>query len=207
MDWYIWLEQGRNVSPSSTSLNSLASALRLGKASASHLRALAKAAGRRPLAPENVPAALQHMVQGLNQPAYMTGRRWDVLAWNAATDKIFAFGRPPDGGRNVLINMLTQPDARRLLGAGWADEAKRMVAQFRATHDLWASDPAFADLLQRLQTDSPEFTAWWDAHDIRSVEAGHKLLHLPRLGMQRFEYASFQANDDLSLKLMIYTRV
>ena len=44
-------------------------------------------------------------------------------------------------------------------------------------------------------------------HDIRSVEAGQKLLHLPRLGIQRFEYASFQANDDPSLKLVIYTRV
>ena len=46
--------------------------------------------------------------------------------------------------------MLTNPAMRRLFGATWEDEAKRIVAQFRATHDLWAGDPAFRDLLQRL---------------------------------------------------------
>jgi hypothetical protein len=44
-----------------------------------------------------------------------------------------------------------------LFGAAWADEAKRVVAQFRATHDLWAGDPAFLDLLDRLRRGSPEF--------------------------------------------------
>jgi hypothetical protein len=42
-------------------------------------------------------------------------------------------------------------------GAAWTDEAKRVVAQFRATHDLWAGDPAFLDLLDRLRRGSPEF--------------------------------------------------
>jgi transcriptional regulator with XRE-family HTH domain len=207
VDWYIRLEQGRNVSASSTTLNSLARVLRLSKAEAMHLRALAQNAGRRPHAPENVPAALQRMVKGLNQPAYITGRRWDVLVWNAAANKIFTFSSQPEGRRNILINMLVHPDARQLFGPGWADEAKRMVAQFRATHDLWAGDPAFADLLECLNCGCPEFSTWWEMHDIRSVEAGQKMLHLPKIGTQSFEYASFQANDDPSLKLVIYTRV
>jgi hypothetical protein len=32
----------------------------------------------------------------LNLPAYVTGRRWDVLAWNAAAEEIFAFSRLPE---------------------------------------------------------------------------------------------------------------
>ena len=32
-----------------------------------------------------------------------------------------------------------------------ADQARRIVAQFRATHDLWAGDPAFRALLDRLR--------------------------------------------------------
>jgi len=55
------------------------------------------------------------------------------------------------------------------------------VAQFRATHDLWAGDPAFIDLLERLRQGCPEFAPWWEAHDIGSITAGRKRLsHLSR---------------------------
>jgi hypothetical protein len=37
-------------------------------------------------------------------------------------------------------------------------------AQFRVTHDLWAGDPAFAALLERIRLGSPEFVGWWEAH-------------------------------------------
>jgi len=207
VDWYIRLEQGRNVSPSITTVDALARALRLGKAEHAHLRALTQDTGRRAFARESVPDTIRRMVKSLNQPAYVTGRRWDVLAWNAAAADILTdFGRIADADRNILIYMLTDPDARRLFGATWADEARRMVAQFRTTHDLWAGDPAFLDLLTRLQQDSSEFAIWWEAHDIRSVSVGQKLLNHPTKGLLRFEYATFQANGDPALKLAIYTQ-
>jgi transcriptional regulator with XRE-family HTH domain len=207
VDWYIRLEQGRTVSPSVTTIDALARALRLGKAEHAHLRALASDADRRAFARENVPDAIRRLVDNLNQPAYVTGRRWDVLAWNAAAEEIFAFSRLAEEDRNTLISVLTNPHTRGLFGATWADEAKRMVAQFRATHDLWAGDPAFLSLLERLRQGCPEFVIWWDAHDIGSITAGRKLLSHPKKGSLRFEYATFQANDDPALKLVIYTPV
>ena len=80
-----------------------------------------------------------------------------------------------------------------------------MVAQFRATHDLWAGDPAFVSLLERLRHGCPEFQNWWEAHDIRGVAGGQKSLQHPKKGQLRLQYASFQANDDPALKLTIYT--
>lgn len=204
VDWYIRLEQGRSVSPSVTTIDALARALRLGKAEHAHLRALTRKADRRAFVPEIVPPALRRMVESLNMPAYITGRRWDLLVWNAAADDIFAFSRLPQGDRNVLVSVLTNPQARRLFGASWAAEARRMVAQFRATHDLWAEDPAFADLLARLRRDCPEFAVWWKAHDIRDIATGQKLLSHPKKGRLKLEYTSFQANDDPALKLVIY---
>ena len=82
-----------------------------------------------------------------------------------------------------------------------------MVAQFRATHDLWAGDPAFVELLERLRRGSPEFEGWWKAHDVRAAAAGRKQMSHPRKGLLRFEHASFQAEDDPALKLVIYTPV
>lgn len=205
VDWYIRLEQGRSVSPSLTTIDALARALRLGKTEHAHLRALARNGDRRPFERESVPEPIRRLVESLPQPAYITGRRWDVLAWNKAAAEIFAFDRVAEADRNILVSILTKPATRRLFGAGWADEAKRAVALFRATHDLWAGDPAFSELVARLREGSAEFRRWWEAHDIRSAAAGQKLLHHPKKGLLRFDYASFQANDDPGLRLVIYT--
>ena len=206
VDWYIRLEQGRAVRPSVTTVDALARALCLTNAEHAHLKALALTARRRSFAAEVVPPTIRRLVDNLNQPAYVTGRRWDILAWNAAAAEIFGFDRLSEADRNILLCVLTRPEARALFGADWPREAKRMVAQFRATHDLWAGDPAFVDLLDRLRKGCVEFSGWWDAHDVRSMVAGTKQLHHPKKGKLRFEYATFQSNDDPALKLVIFTR-
>jgi transcriptional regulator with XRE-family HTH domain len=204
VDWYVRLEQGRTVNPSATTVDALARALRLSKAEHAHLRALARDADRRIFEIERVPDTIRRMIEALNTPAYITGRRWDLLAWNAAAAEILGFGRLGETDRNILVHMLTNPATRALFGASWADEAKRMVAQFRATYDDWAGDPAFAALLEQLR-ESPEFVRWWEAHEVRGSASGRKRLNHPKKGMQEFVYSSFQANDDPGLKLVIYT--
>ena len=207
VDWYVRLEQGRAVRPSVATVDALARALRLDPAERTHLRALARSPRHRAFTRETVPGAIQRLVEGLDQPAYVTGRRWDVLCWNAAAaDVITDFSQVPAGDRNILIFMFTDPAARQRFGPGWADEARRMVAQFRATHDLWARDPAFEKLMNRLRRDGQEFVTWWEAHDVRRSMSGQKVLYHPDRGPLRYEYATFQANDDPALKLAIYPR-
>jgi transcriptional regulator with XRE-family HTH domain len=207
VDWYIRLEQGRPVTPSVSTIDALARALRLTELEHQHLRALAGGGGHRPFQPETAPPALLRLLESLTQPAYITGRRRDLVAWNAAAADILGFDELGEDERNILVSMLTDPRSRDLFGLGWADEAQRMVAQFRATHDLWAGDPAFVALLRRLREGCPEFDAWWERHDVRRPASGHKTLHHPTKGVITFEHASFQANDDPSLKLVIYTPV
>jgi transcriptional regulator with XRE-family HTH domain len=207
IDWYVRLEQGRSVSPSATTVDALARALRLGKVEHAHLKALTRTGRRRAFVRESVPDAIRRLVEGLNRPAYVTGRRWDVLAWNRLAHEIFGFDDIAEADRNILLKMLTDKATRRLFRTGWVEEARRMVALFRATHDLWAGDPAFVELLARLRAGSREFAGWWQAHDIAKPSAGRKLLRHPRKGTLRLEYASFQSNDDPALKLVIYTPV
>src|SRR4051812_28433798 len=132
VDWYVRLEQGRAVSPSVTTIDALARALRLSKVEHAHLRALASGTNRRAFVRETVPEALRSLVAFLNQPAYITGRRWDLLAWNKAAADIFAFDRLAEEDRNILVCVLLNPATRRLFGSNWAEEARRVVAQFRA---------------------------------------------------------------------------
>lgn len=208
VDWYIRLEQGRTISPSVTTVEALARALHLDPSEQAHLKALTRRKGHRSFQREGVPESLLRLINGLNQPAYITGRRWDVLAWNpAAAELLTDFERQPEQDRNILLYMLTDPAARQLFAEGWSGEARRMVAQFRLTYDLWAGDPAFVALADTLRRKSCEFAAWWETHEIRSVGSGQKVLHPRGRGPLRFEYASFQANDDPALKLSMYTRV
>jgi transcriptional regulator with XRE-family HTH domain len=207
VDWYIRLEQGRPVTPSVSTIDALARALRLTELEHQHLRALAGGGGHRPFQPETAPPALLSLLESLAQPAYVTGRRRDLLAWNAAAADVLLFDQLGEDERNILVSMLTNPLSRDLFGPGWADEAQRMVAQFRATHDLWAGDPAFVALLRRLREGCPEFDAWWERHDVGRPSSGRKTLHHPTKGVITFEHTSFQANDDPNLKLVIYTPV
>ena len=96
-----------------------------------------------------------------------------------AADDVFAFGRLPEDDRNIMLGMFANPKTRTLFGPGWAEEARRMVAQFRATHDVWAGDPAFVVLLDRLTQASSEFRRWWQAHEVRVTASGRTTLHHP----------------------------
>jgi len=204
VDWYVRLEQGRAEGPSTTTIDALARALCLAPTEHSHLRALARLPARRAFRRETVPGTICSIVASLRQPAYVTGARWDVLAWNrAATRAITDFARIKEEDRNILLFVLTAPAARPLFGAEWAAIARRMVTQFRAAHDLWAGDPGFAGLVTRLARDSREFARWWNAHDVDEARAGRKVLHRANRAFP-FVHASFQSNDDPALRLVIY---
>lgn len=200
IDWYIRLEQGRAVTPSVTTIEALARALRLDERERQHLRALARDTGRPAFMRETAPATLCRLIDGLDQPAYVTGQRLDILAANAAAAALFGHL-----GGNVLTYLLVEPAARRLFGVGWAQEAKRVVARFRTAYDLWAGDPAFEELRASLQGGCREFAGWWRRHDIGRERTGTKTLDHPVQGRLAFEHASFQASDDPRLTLTIYT--
>jgi hypothetical protein len=135
----------------------------------------------------------------------VTGRRWDVLAWNRAAEQLFAFGKQAEEDRNILVHLLLSPLARATFGAGWAEQARRVVAQFRTTYDLFADDPAFVSLLARLRAGCPELAGWWKGHDVRGSAAGTKRMHHPKKGFIDYAHASFQSNDDPRLRLVVYT--
>jgi transcriptional regulator with XRE-family HTH domain len=204
VDWYTRLEQGRATKPSEETLEALALALKLTEAEVRHLRALVKSAERGRFVRETVPESVRRIVEALNLPAYVTGRRFDVLAWNAAADAIFRFSARREEERNTLLYVLTTPEGRAVFGEAWAGEAQRLLALFRGAYDMFADDPAFVELVERLRAKCPEFEGWWARHEVREPAGGHKTLVRPDAGPLRFEYTSFQSNDNPDLKLALF---
>jgi len=206
--WYTWLEQGRDVKPSSEVLAALGEALKLDAAEKRHLFILA---GRpppspRPLDPERVEAALQHTLTTLAiQPAYVMGRRWDVLAWNRAAEAVFVdYGALAGDARNVMHLLFTDPAHRRLL-VDWEELARVALGRFRADSAKYIGDPDFDRLIARLTAASPEFRAWWPERHVFRQLSGIKTIRHPIAGGMTFEHMSFSIDDGSDMKLIVYT--
>ena len=78
--------------PSNELLSALAEALRLDPTERRHLFVLydRRAPERPPPGPERVDELLRRMLDSLTgQPAFVLGRRWDVLAWNRAAEVVY----------------------------------------------------------------------------------------------------------------------
>lgn len=206
--WYTWLEQGRDVRPSVEVLTALSQALRLDAAEQRHLFILA---GRpqpehRVDAPEKVDGPLLHMLQSLVlQPAYVVGRRWDVLAWNSAAAAVFGdYGLLEGDARNIVHMVFTSPQHRRLL-VDWEELARAVLASFRAESAKYVGDPDFERLIALMTRSSPEFRAWWPLRDVARNLSGVKHVRHPTAGAMAFEHMSLSIDDGSDMKLIVYT--
>jgi len=206
--YYTFLEQDRDVHPSRQVLDALARALRLAPAERAHLHELAHGhpAPTAPGTAETLAPAVAALVDRLDpHPAYVTGRRFDVLAANRAARALWTdWPALPPQERNMLWWMFTAPAARTTL-IQWETEASALLARFRAAADRHPDEPEFATLIQRLQAASAEARAWWPRHDIVALSSGTKRLHHPLLGDLDLQHVVLQLADDPEQKLVTFT--
>jgi transcriptional regulator with XRE-family HTH domain len=206
--WYTWLEQGRDVRPSSEVLGALADALRLDRAERQYLFQLS---GREPadIAPTPRPEVaepLQRMLHALSdQPAYFIDRRWNVLCWNRAAEVVFGdYSTLVGDERNSMYMLFGNDDHRRLL-VDWHDIAPVAVKVFRAENAGHAGDPDYVRLVAALMARSPEFRQFWQQHDVSRYVPVNKRIDHPAAGRMVFEYNSLTADDQSGVKLVVYT--
>jgi transcriptional regulator with XRE-family HTH domain len=208
VDWYTWLEQGRPITASTQVLERIVQALHLNVNEREHLFFLAHQQPPPEMAveTENVSITLQHFLdhQYLS-PAFVLGRRWDVIAWNQAARAVFGdFGQMTTFERNSVWRIFTSPNHRRML-VDWEKHARRVLAQFRATCGRYPGDPRLAELIQDLMLRSPEFRAWWPDHEVLGTPEGRKTFNHPQAGTLMFEHLTFQVFDVPDLKVNVYT--
>ena len=207
---YTWLEQGREIRVSPQVLESLARALQLDRSEREHLFLLAgqPVPLARPAPAEAVSPALQQILdqQGI-APAHITGRRWDILAWNRPAATVLEdFGAVSALERNTIWRIFTNPVVRRVI-VDWEDTARGLLAYFRMSYSRNIGDPSFTELIDALMEASPEFRDWWPRHDVLSTPDGRKVLNHPVVGRLLFELTTLQVYDALDLKLCIYVPV
>ncbi|WP_343463181.1 helix-turn-helix transcriptional regulator [Pantoea sp.] len=203
-EWYTKIEQGRVNTLSERMVSALGKALQLNEAEFLHLKTLTGQKKRTNIE-HDVPASLSHLVSALNEPAYITNDRWDVLVWNdAAEHTITDFSQLAAEERNIMVFMLTTQEARTLFGDTWPAEAQRMLGLFHASYSRNADNERFTTLLERFSRECPEFDAWWREHVITAPVSGEKKLTGKDGITRKFSYSTFTSNDSPALKLAIY---
>jgi PAS domain-containing protein len=206
LSWYTWLEQGRDISVSATFLDNLSRALKLDATERRHLFLLA----HQRLPPEpgktwcTVPALIHRLMGDLpSRPAYVLNLRWDVLAWNAAADRVFGFSALPADRRNMLWMLFTSPAMRELFNP-WDEQVLQILSSFRRDFVRATQDPDIAALVKDLERASPDFREWWRQQDIHGPCQGIRHLEVEAVGHVVFEHTTLTIDEDRHLRLVYY---
>ncbi|MFJ4689974.1 helix-turn-helix domain-containing protein [Streptomyces sp. NPDC088766] len=194
--YYTRLEQGNGRNVSAEVLDSIARALRLTDAEHAHLTHLAKPKQhkKKPAARgRQVRPALRELLDQMDGvPAYVVGRRSEILAWNRMAAAVFGdWGELPVAERNWARLVFLRPDYRDLF-VDWEQKAIDIVCTLRMDAGCYPDDPRLSALVGELSVKSEDFRRLWATHDVKDKGYGVKLLHHPLVGELSLHFEGFQ---------------
>lgn len=205
-DYYVRLEQGRDITASEDVLDALARALQLDDAERAHLHHLAKPRRIRRSAPrpQRVRPGVRLLLDSLPTPAFVLGRRLDVLATNRMARALLVdFDALPATERNHARWVFLDAAARDLY-ADWETVARDNVAVLRMEAGGRPGDAELSALVGELSVKSPEFARWWADHDVLVRGHGIKGFRHPIVGEIDVRYEAVRLADE-DQTLFIYS--
>lgn len=206
--YYTRLEQGKARNVSVEVLDAISRVLGLSDTEHDHLLHLAKPKKqkRRPVPQRQQvrPVLLELLTAVEGVPAYVWGRRTDVLAWNRTASALFGdwAARAPQDRNWARITFL-DPAARQLF-VDWESKASDVVGQLRLDAGLHPRDPQLTALVGELSMKSEEFRTLWAAHDVRRKSHGSMRLMHPLTGEMTVRYETFTLPGDQEQSLSTY---
>jgi transcriptional regulator with XRE-family HTH domain len=206
VDYYVRLEQGRDLSPSESVIDAVARALLLNETERAHLYHLARPVRRPTPAPtgRNIRPGVRLLLDALDRPAFVIGRRLDILATNAAARAMLAdFDALPERDRNHA-RWIFQDPATRALYQDWEIVARENVAILRRDAGRYPDDEELRELIDELTASSPEFASMWDDQDVHARSFGTKRYRHPIAGPMIVHYEAM-ALDDPDQVLYVYS--
>ena len=200
-DYYLRLERGRDKNPSVQVLESLARVLHLDELEQEYLLGLAAPRPRprpqRRQKPERVPSRLHQLLAGVQVPAFVEGRAFDVLASNRLAVALSPRLQP---GYNRLRSLLLDPE-EQAFQQDWTRSAEGFIAAFRKSIGDDIDSPRFVELVGELALSSERFRTLWARHDVRGLDGGTTTVNHPVVGELRLHRDKLPVDD---LLLVLY---
>ncbi|QNE13318.1 helix-turn-helix transcriptional regulator [Pseudarthrobacter sp. NBSH8] len=208
-DYYIRLEQGRNIHPSRSVLDSVARALRLDAGQHAHMLDLLENCAASPRSPgpeQSVRPALRQLLEAVGDiPALVLGRRTDVLVGNRMAYLLFTdFRDLPAHERNLTRWLVLDPGARELF-RDWKAVAADEAGALRVDVGRHPNDPEANQLVGELAVHSEQFRQWWAGHRVATRSAGSIRLHHPAVGDLELNFENLVLPDDPDQTLRVYS--
>lgn len=209
-DYYARLEQGRRLTPSVGVVDAIARALELDAAGRAHLGHLigiptATRPRRAPSAQQVRPGLHQFLDALEGQPAFILGRRTDILASNRLARALLTdYDGLPPRERNYARWVLLSDEARSLF-VDWEVQARAVVESLRLDLGSNLDDRASQELVAELTERSKEFATWWREHRVYQRTFGSKRLRHPVVGELTIDYESLTLPGDPDQTLFVYS--
>jgi transcriptional regulator with XRE-family HTH domain len=208
-DYYVRLEQGRTDNVSQEILDAVADVLGLTVDERKHLARLAKPVRRptrRRTATQRIRPGLQRLLDSMDDvPAFVLGRRMDVLGWNRLAAALIAdFGTLEPKERNIPRLVFLDPASRDFY-PDWEAVADETVGYLRMYAGRYPDDPELAELVGELSIHSPEFRQHWARHDVKDKTFGTKVQHHHLVGEITVQYETLQPPGEPDQLLVTYT--
>ncbi|SED15257.1 Helix-turn-helix domain-containing protein [Streptomyces sp. 2231.1] len=208
VDYYIRLEQGRGQSVSDAVLDAIARVLRLDETEHAHLRTVARPPRRpreRQAPGSRVRPGIRRLLDGMERsPAFVLGRRMDVLAWNALADAVSGFSRAAPAVPNVPRQVFLDPAGRDLYPE-WAAVAAQTVAHLRLNAGRYADDTELCALVGELSLKSEDFRRLWADHEVAECAYGVKKVRHPVAGLLTLPYETLTVPAEPEQTIVVYT--
>lgn len=208
LTWYTWLEQGRDIKPSRQVVDALARTLRLSPAEHGYVLRLTRHSADVPAgsAVAGCPPHVQRFLDALGpSPSYAITPYWEIIGWNRAYETFYPnVATTPAADRNLLALVFTDPYVRDFL-VDWSIDSRRFLTQFRAEAGVRVHEPAFAEVVDRLQKASEHFRRGWESHEVDQFSSRERQFEHPSAGTLLLEHHRLAVTDCPDLHLVVYT--
>ncbi|MEV6365658.1 helix-turn-helix transcriptional regulator [Micromonospora musae] len=208
-DYLARLEQGRVTSASPEVLDALADALGLDRDGREYLHSIAGAKQRpgfRTQTTSRVDPQTQRLLDSLYEvPAYVFGRRLDILAWNPLAAALFTdYGALPERHRNLIWLTFLDPDYR-VMNTDWARAAQECVAYLRMEARNYPSDQRLTELVGTLSVKDTDFRTWWGSQQVTGAALRRKIYQHPLVGPLTLDSQQFDVSGKSDQHLVVFT--
>ena len=202
---YSRIEQGRQPTITDDVVAALSRALGLDAIEREHFRNLAAPvarARRDDNATQQADPGLMRIMDSLDVPVLLLGRRGMVLARNALLSAVL--GAPLEPGSSFLRWLFLDPIARERI-LNWADFAAAAVGAMRYEVGRHPGDQRLVALITELRATDPDVARWWEDHGVTDRTSVSKRIAHPVAGPLEFGIESVGKPHDGEQRLIIYT--
>jgi transcriptional regulator with XRE-family HTH domain len=206
VDYYVRLEQGRAPGASDAVLDAISRVLLLDETERAHLGRLAKPTRPRKLPPQRVRPGLRRLLDTIeNVPAFVLGRRMDVLAWNRMAAAVIADFDALEPWQRNMPRLAFGAEDPSAFYPDWDNVARETVAYLRFDAGRHPDDPELASLIGELSIKSDDFRRLWSSYDVHDKTFGSKRVRHPLVGDLAFDYETLVLPGDDNQTLCVYT--